>query len=133
SSHSDRTACRMRFPLVHEVVPPPDPGEALARFADRPGVLLLESALGRPGLGRYSFLMADPFERFELDRPTYGADPFAPIAAMLAKFRAEPAAELPPFQGGAAGMLGYELGGAWERIPVRGADELRIPALAVGV
>ncbi|MEX0715082.1 MAG: aminodeoxychorismate synthase component I [Planctomycetaceae bacterium] len=123
----------MNPPFVHELVPSPDPGEAIARFADRPGVLLLESALPRPGLGRYSFLTADPFETFELQRPAFGENPFAPIAASLERFRVEPVADLPPFQGGAAGLLGYELGGAWERIPVRGADELQIPALAVGL
>ncbi|MEX0704069.1 MAG: aminodeoxychorismate synthase component I [Planctomycetales bacterium] len=123
----------MNQPFVAELSPAPDPGAALARCADLPGVLLLESALRRPRLGRCSFLTADPFETFEVRRPGYGEDPFGPIAAALDPFRIEPIADLPPFQGGAAGLLGYELGGAWERIPVRGGDDLEIPALAVGV
>src|SRR5690606_33872337 len=39
---------------------------------------------------------------------------------------------LPPFQGGAAGLLGYELGRSLERLPTTRYDEFEIPALAIG-
>ncbi|MGE3315483.1 MAG: aminodeoxychorismate synthase component I, partial [Planctomycetaceae bacterium] len=35
-------------------------------------------------------------------------------------------------QGGAAGLLSYELGGAWERVPVASLDEFSLPHLHVG-
>ena len=41
--------------------------------------------------------------------------------------------ELPPFQGGWAGLFGYELGCSLERVPRAAIDEFGIPALAVGL
>ncbi|HSG71319.1 MAG TPA: aminodeoxychorismate synthase component I, partial [Planctomycetaceae bacterium] len=41
--------------------------------------------------------------------------------------------ELPPFQGGAAGLLAYELNRAWEDVPRSMHDEFGFPALAVGI
>ena len=38
-------------------------------------------------------------------------------------------ADLPPFQGGWAGLFGYELAGSLERVPQRTIDEFGIPAL----
>ena len=47
-------------PLVHELVPAPDPLDTCARFQDMPFLLLLDSATDPEHLGRYSFLAADP-------------------------------------------------------------------------
>jgi para-aminobenzoate synthetase component 1 len=41
--------------------------------------------------------------------------------------------ELPPFQGGAAGLLGYELGRSLESVPPTSYDEFNVPALAMGL
>ncbi len=40
---------------------------------------------------------------------------------------------MPPFQGGAAGLLSYELGTAFERIPRAKHDEFHLPDLAIGL
>jgi para-aminobenzoate synthetase component 1 len=40
---------------------------------------------------------------------------------------------LPPFQGGAAGLLGYDLGRSLERLPRPRFDEFQIPSLAIGL
>jgi para-aminobenzoate synthetase component 1 len=106
--------------------------EALAAFRNEPGVLLLESALQRGRLGRYSFLTADPFRRFQIETVAYGEDPFAAICGAFEKFTAQTVDGLPPFQGGAAGLLAYELGGAWERLSRPQADEFELPDLAIG-
>ncbi len=107
--------------------------EAFAVWASEPNVLLLESALERPGVGRYSFLTAEPFEVHTLPRIRFGSDPFADLRQRMQRYQAATVPDLPPFQGGAAGLLGYELGGAWERIPRVGVDEFQIPDLVVGL
>jgi para-aminobenzoate synthetase component 1 len=130
-------------PLVEELTPAPRPWEALRRLAGLPGLLFLDSALDHPTLGRYSFLTADPFEWLWSrglrtwvsgeDRPREPADPFAVLAERLSRHQAEPLPGLPPFQGGAAGLFGYDLCHHLERLPRPGCDEFAVPDLAVGL
>jgi len=40
---------------------------------------------------------------------------------------------LPPFQGGAAGLFGYELARSLEKLPAAATDDLPLPALAIGL
>ena len=123
----------MTLPLVEELRPFPDVSQALQAFADQPGLILLDSALQREPIGRYSFLAADPFDRVILQRVAFGDDPFAGLRSVLSAWETEPIADLPPFQGGAAGLLSYELGGAFEQIPRTAIDEFQLPDLAVGI
>ena len=123
----------MPLPLVHPLDPPPDVGETLRRFADWPNVVLFDSASRRPELGRYSFLAADPFEFEELSSVAFGTDPFARLREWSRRFVSEKIADLPPFQGGAAGLLSYELGAAWEQLPSPAINEFELPWLAVGL
>ncbi|HXY37313.1 MAG TPA: aminodeoxychorismate synthase component I [Planctomycetaceae bacterium] len=123
----------MNGPLVEELSPCPDVADAFAAFADQPGLLLLESALVREPTGRYSFLTADPFETFVVERAAFGSDPFEPIRGRLSAYETQPIVDLPPFQGGAAGLVSYELGSAFERINRAPHDEFQIPDLAVGL
>jgi para-aminobenzoate synthetase component 1 len=41
--------------------------------------------------------------------------------------------QLPPFQGGWAGLFGYELARSLESVPAAAVDEFHVPALAVGL
>jgi para-aminobenzoate synthetase component 1 len=120
-------------PLVEELSPVPETMDVLHAFADCPGLILFESTLKREHVGRYSFLAADPFETFTLDRAEFGRDPFVEIRKSFQQFPADPIEGLPPFQGGAAGHLSYELGHAWERLPLPGCDEFQLPAMSVGL
>jgi para-aminobenzoate synthetase component 1 len=119
--------------LVEELSPSLDVGDALAAFADQPGLVLLESALVREPTGRYSFLTADPFEVHVVERVAYGSDPLGLIRRRLGELETAPVSGLPPFQGGAAGLLSYELGTAFERIRRARHDEFQLPDLAVGL
>jgi para-aminobenzoate synthetase component 1 len=104
--------------------------EAFARLADLPHVVFFDSAARDPRLGRYSFVAADPYvwiERLAGDR-----DPLGDVAALLGRAPCSTRADLPPFQGGVAGLLGYELGRTLERIPAATFDDLPTPVLAVG-
>ena len=103
----------------------------LLRMAGLPHCLFLDSALAHPTLGRYSFVAADPFDFVQF--PADGSDALAALAERLARFTAASEPGLPPFQGGAAGLLGYDLGRSLERVPPPAADEFRVPAMAVGL
>lgn len=82
-----------------------------------------------PRLGRYSFLAADPFDFLEFSGDQ---DAFGSLETAIFRFRTRTVPGLPPFQGGAAGMFGYELGRQLERIPRPRANEFGVPVLAVG-
>jgi para-aminobenzoate synthetase component 1 len=107
-----------------------------------PRLLFLDSALVHSSLGRYSFLTADPYDWIwsrgqhvfvaGASGPLDESDPFAVLTERLARYRAEPMAGLPPFQGGAAGLFGYDLCHHLERLPRPRADEFQVPDLAVG-
>lgn len=124
------TAASEEFPLVEELPRVPDTDDALKRFSRRPHCLLLDSARRDPQLGRYSFLTADPFEYISF--PADGCDALGVLEAKLRPFQSQSRANLPPFQGGAAGLLSYDLGRSLEAIPPAQTDEFQTPALAIG-
>ncbi len=125
-------------------MPAPAAWEVFQRLARAglPRLLFLDSALAQPGLARHSFITADPYDwlwsrgrrTFLASRggPGEDADPFAVLAERLAGFRSESMSGLPPFQGGAAGLFGYDLCHHLERLPRPRHDEFAIPDLAVG-
>ncbi len=124
------------LPLVEELLPPPDPAEAFARLWHRPHVLFLDSAQRNRELGRYSFLAADPFEFWE--SPADGSDALAELERRISPWQQLAANDvdrddLPPFKGGAAGLLSYDLGRSLERVPLPKFDEFQLPALAMGL
>lgn len=123
----------MGLPIVHELSPPPDVMSTLRQVAHLPGAILFDSARRGNRLGRYSFLTADPVHFEQRERVTYGDDPFATARGMSCDWQAESSPGLPPFQGGFAGLLSYELGEAWEHLPRAAVDEFRIPAMAMGL
>ena len=122
-----------QMPLVKELVPAPDVMAAVRAVSGWPHLLLLDSALQREPVGRFSFLMADPVETWTLDAPTFGDDPFVAMKPVLERCRCETLPDLPPFQGGIAGLMGYELGRCFERVPAASHDEFKLPVLAAGL
>lgn len=112
------------------------PADAAEGLRGDPGLILLESA--RPGRqARWSYLAADPLEILERSDP--GPDPFAGARRLLARMAADPApaparGELgPPFRGGLAGYLAYDLGRRLERIPSLAAADQPLPDLRLGL
>ncbi len=131
-------------PLVEELVPAPDPLETCARFAGLPFRVFLDSVTDPAHLGRHSFLAADPATAIrskglltqQLVDGSWirvDADPLVHVRALLAPHAAEPAAGIPPFQGGAAGYVGYDWGGMLERVPRTRYDDLAIPDVLLGL
>jgi len=133
------------LPLVEELTPVPDVESALRAVALWPSVLLFDSARTAVSTGRYSFLMADPFHFEVLQKPEYVGsadadeggreerDPLRRLKRRLDEFPSEMIAGLPPFQGGTAGILSYDLNRAFERLPSPRRDEFQLPALAAGL
>jgi para-aminobenzoate synthetase component 1 len=134
-------------PLVEELTAVPDPFDTCVRFADLPYVLLLDSAASPERLGRHSFLTADPAvvvrskngRTDRADRLTgeawsrVVADPLDTVRELLAPYAAAPVPGLPPFQGGAAGYIGYDWGAGLERIPRPRYDDLAVPDVLLGL
>ena len=106
ADHASLPAVRLaRLPELDAVAPL----DAAEMFAGLPGLVVLESA--RPGRqSRWTFLTADPL--VVLERASPGRDPFAEARRTLARLgRSQPdQPEVPPFLGGLAGFLGYDLG-----------------------
>jgi para-aminobenzoate synthetase component I len=121
----------MDLPLVAELRPAPDVESALLQFAAQPHSLFFDSAARDPRLGRYSFLTADPFDFFTI--PADGADGLTLLEKHLHSWQSPTQADLPPFQGGAAGLLSYDLSRSLERIDPPRHDEFQLPAMAVGL
>ena len=91
----------------------------------------LQSERGVP-LGRYSFLMSDPFAWIEIPCSVGNPHVLDPIAQILKQYCLEHLPGLPPFQGGLAGLLSYDLGRSFEHLPPQGRDHFRLPAIAMG-
>ncbi len=112
---------RIAVPLAQ-----PCPLAAFAPHAGDPFALLLDSAAEPHGRGRYSYLCLSPKVVLTESRGAFQA-----LAGLLP--RLEPLPDLPPFQGGLAGYLGYDLGREVERLPTHQPDDLGLPPLAMGL
>jgi para-aminobenzoate synthetase component 1 len=106
--------------------------EAFTRLASLPHVIFFDSAALDERLGRYSFVAADPFVWIE--RAADGTEALAEVEHLWRRFRPHVVAtpDLPPFQGGLAGLLSYDLNRSFERIPAPRYEDLRPPGLAMG-
>jgi para-aminobenzoate synthetase component I len=138
-------------PLVDNLGETGDPIEVVTRFLDLPGLVFLDSATGAQHaadahqLSRYSFLTADPARTIRskgrrtelggrgLEWTPVDADPLFALRDLLAPHAAPPMPGLPPFQGGAAGYIGYDYGAVLERLPAPRYDDLAIPDVILGL
>ena len=131
--------------VVRELAPAPDPAECAEHFAGCPHRLLLDSAARSARLGRYSFFMADPavivssrsnktFETRAGGQPAIvDDDALSAVRRLLAPQVAPVIPGLPPFQGGAAGYVGYDWGLTLERLPAPRYDDLGLDDVVLGL
>jgi para-aminobenzoate synthetase component 1 len=135
----------MTLPLVHELLPPPDPASACEALAGHPYRLFLDSAALGVRLGQFSFLAADPVAVVRSkgkqaawlspsgeSRALHG-NPLDAARAWLGRFRTPAINDLPSFQGGAAGYVGYEFGRTLEAMRESRYDDLGLPDLVLGL
>lgn len=93
--------------------------------------LLLDSSMPHQRLGRFVYLTASPVEWFGRDGRSENI--FENLAARLAECQTAIEPDLPPFQGGLAGLLSYELSRQFEILPNPNFDPLPVPDLAFGL
>jgi para-aminobenzoate synthetase component I len=139
------------LPLVQALDGAPEPVDVAARFLDLPYLLFLDSATGQTGgsgearaLSRFSFVAADPAVVVRskgavteiLQSGTWRqaeGDALGVVRGILSDAAIEPVPGLPPFQGGAAGYIGYDYGAVLERIPPTRYDDLALPDVILGL
>jgi para-aminobenzoate synthetase component 1 len=129
------------IPFVERLDPSLDAVEVFRRLSELPHVVFFDSAMRHPSLGRYSFVAADPVEW--ITAPADGSDALRDFGLRISdcsepgrprpRSIRNPQSPLPPFQGGWAGLFGYELGRSLERVPAAAIDEFQLPALALGL
>ena len=117
-----------------------DPVDAVRRLARLPFSVTLFSQGPLGDRGRFSYVMADPVCRL-VSRAGKCVDsegnergnPWDALREEVACCQREINPELPPFQGGWAGMLGYDLGRSLERLPEPAVDEFKPPEMVAGL
>ena len=118
------------------------PSKAFAHICTLSGALWLDSASqprdtnDSPELGRYSFLTADPVDQIVANVDE--ANPWPKLSQWFDSLqRCSPQAQshlkLPPFQGGIAGVIGYESGAWLEDTGVATYKDLPTAAMSLGL
>lgn len=119
---------------VEEIAGQPSVMDVLHVFQRDAFIVLLDSATPARVLdSRYSFLTSDPVDVCLVPECNFGDDPFSTLRAWQNRLEADADSELPPFRGGIAGLLSYDLGQAFERLPRVTRSQFSTPALAVGL
>lgn len=132
------------LPIVQELPESLDASTIFQKLASQPNCLWLDSSTrergGRPDedqpradqpCGRYSFLSADPVTRVE----SFLGDesPWDRFEALVQSLPTSFRDDLPPFQGGVAGVIGYEAGASLESVGVAACHDLPTPVVSVGL
>jgi anthranilate/para-aminobenzoate synthase component I len=114
------------------------PAQLIYEAISSPYSFLLESIKGPEKIARYSFIGADPFLIFKVkngnieikfkDRKVLStANPLKSLKKLMSGYRVYPPKGLPPFIGGAVGMISYDFVHYLERIPRNAVDDLGLP------
>ncbi len=131
------------FPLYVEL-PYKSPAAVYERFRAA-GTMLLESLKGSETIGRYSFIAVDPFAEFKVKDSAVevrcagtggGLEaclnltdkrPLSRLRGLLNSYPQKKDPALPPFQGGAVGLMSYDFVHYFEKLPKTARDDLHIP------
>jgi anthranilate synthase component 1 len=129
-------------PVMREVLADHDtPVSAFAKLNRGDAAFLLESLEGGETWGRYSILGFRPaiefrakgrvveIRRGERTARTERDDPLAALQELIGEVNAAPVPGLPPFSGGAVGLIGYDYVRFLERLPAALPDDLGHPDL----
>ncbi|MGX5011000.1 aminodeoxychorismate synthase component 1 [Enterobacter asburiae] len=125
----------MRFPTVITLPWRADAAEFwFARLSHRPFAMLLHSGHADHPYSRFDILVADPVKTLTTDDLSLTDDPLVQLqqAINALGLSATPNPDL-PFQGGALGLFGYDLGRRFETQPEHAQADISLPDMAVGL
>lgn len=95
--------------------------EIFTIFKDEKDSFILDSAMDKNKLGRYSFISSNPFKTLKYKNSD--ENPLDFLQEELNKYKVENKTQL-PFIGGAVGYLSYDLGNYIEKLPRSAKDDL---------
>ncbi len=125
----------MRFPTVITLPWRSDAAEFwFARLSHLPFAMLLHSGYAAHPYSRFDILVADPVKTLTTDDLSPTDDPLMQLQQEISalKLSATPNPDL-PFQGGALGLFGYDLGRRFETLPNHAKEDIPLPDMAVGL
>ena len=105
---------------------------------ETPYSILLESIKGPEKIARYSFIGAEPFMVFKVKNGSVEISyknrkiisrhsPLKKLKDLMSNYRMNAQKDLPPFTGGAAGIISYDFIHYFENLPRSAVDDLDIP------
>ena len=105
---------------------------------EAPYSVLLESIKGPEKIARYSFIGTGPFLIFKVKNGTVelsckgnktvsSSHPLKKLKELMGLYKVKSETGLPPFTGGAAGMISYDFVHYFEKLPKTAIDDLDIP------
>ena len=98
-------------------------------FKDEKDSFILDSAMDKEKLGRYSFISSNPFKTLKYKNSN--ENPLDYLQKELNKYKSVNNTHL-PFIGGAVGYLSYDLGKYIEKLPRKAVDDLNVYDLYFG-
>ncbi len=120
--------------------------QAFLAVKHMPYSLMLDSADRKHPNSRYSFVMCNPIETIQAlegkitvtnweQNLSMSGDPFYLLQSRIKSWvsNATHIPNMPPFQGGAAGLFGYDLGRYLEELPAIAASGGSAPDMAIGI
>lgn len=125
----------MRFPTVMTLPWRADAAEFwFSRLSHLPFAMLLHSGHANHPYSRFDIVVADPVKTLTTDDLSSTDDPLKQLQQDITALglSATPHPDL-PFQGGALGLFGYDLGRRFETLPDLAQDDIPLPDMAVGL
>jgi para-aminobenzoate synthetase component 1 len=115
------------------------PLEVARRLKRHAHLAYLDSGKDPEGLGRYSYVAADPFGVFRVikgraywNESALDAPPFEAFRSLLERYQRPIWADLPPFQTGVIGFLSYEAARLMEAVPCMVEPDDHMPDIEFG-
>ncbi len=126
------------IPPVYVEIPYNEPYSVYESLGCSANSILLESVKGPYKIARYSFIAFDPYLVFRVKNGEVSIEsrvrssvsfrpPMERLKELVAAYPQKYVPELPPFQGGAIGLLSYDFVRYIENIPKNAVDDLCIP------
>ncbi len=133
------------IPPLYVEIPYNEPYSVYETLGCSANSILLESVKGPYKIARYSFIAFEPYLVFDVKdgeikigarvkgqgsqvkESVSSRPPLERLKELVAAYPQKPVPELPPFQGGAVGLLSYDFVRYIENIPKKAVDDLRIP------